>query len=68
LIPGPPMRVAWVEARRVAGLGRAGELGGMLMVSLAAVVRAAALRSESMEGRSMVSASFEEEGFRVGCG
>jgi hypothetical protein len=39
-----------------------------LMVSLAAVVRAAALRSESMEGRSMVSASFEEEGFRVGCG
>jgi hypothetical protein len=32
------------------------------------VVRAAALRSERMEGRSMMRASFEEEGFLVGCG
>jgi hypothetical protein len=35
---------------------------------LAAVVRAAALRSERREGKSMVGASFEEEVFRVGCG
>jgi hypothetical protein len=39
----------------------------MLMVSLAAVVRTAALRSERMEGRSIVSASSRGKVFRVGC-
>jgi hypothetical protein len=39
-----------------------------LMVSLAAEMRAAALRSEKMEGRSMVSASLEGSVFRAGCG
>jgi len=48
------MRTAWVEAGSVAGLGRAGGDGGMLTVSLAAEARAAAPRSERIEGRCIL--------------
>lgn len=51
------MRTAWVEAGRVAGFGRAGEFGGMLMVSLAAEVRAAAPSSDMMEGMCILQMS-----------
>lgn len=49
LTPGAPISVAWVEAGSEAGFGRAGEFGGMLMVSLAADARAAAPRTERKE-------------------
>ena len=54
-MPGAPTRTACVEAGRVAGLGNAGGDGGMLTVSLAAEARAAAPRSEKIEGRCMLS-------------
>lgn len=52
--PGAPISVAWVEAGSTAGFGRAGEFGGMLMVSLAADARAAAPRTERKEERCML--------------
>jgi hypothetical protein len=60
LTPGAPISVAWVEAGSVAGFGRAGEFGGMLMVSLAADTRAAAPRSERKEKRCMLEASCQD--------
>ena len=54
LTPGAPIRTACVEEESAAGLGRAGGDGGMLMVSLAAEARAAAPRSEMIEGICML--------------
>ena len=60
MTPGAPISVAWVEAGSVAGFGRAGEFGGMLMVSLAADATTAAPRTERREGKCMLTAKYQE--------
>ena len=60
MTPGAPISVAWVEAGSVAGFSRAGEFGGMLMVSFAADARAAAPRSERTEEKCMLAAKYQE--------
>jgi hypothetical protein len=61
LTPGAPIKVAWVEAGSEAGFGRAGEFGGMLMVSLAADASAAAPRTERREEICILEARCQKE-------